>query len=79
MDADKTTKPDLSQLKITRREPPVRRASWLKPWMGLILLLPLVLWGGRWWLSSSELPAVNVQVARTAGAAAVSSVLDARG
>lgn len=79
MDADKTTKPDLSQLKITRREPPARQASWLKPWMGLILLLPLVLWGGRWWLSSSELPAVNVQVARTAGAAAVSSVLDASG
>jgi RND family efflux transporter MFP subunit len=79
MDADKTTKPDLSQLKITRREPPAREASWLKPWMWLIPAVPLLLWGGRWWLSSGERPAVNVQVAQTAGAAAVSSVLDASG
>ena len=80
MDADKTTtKPDLSQLKITRREAPARQTSWLKPWMGLILAVPLLVWGGRWWLSSSELPAVNVQVAQKAGAAAVSSVLDASG
>ncbi len=73
------TKPDLNQLKIDRGEPPIQQGSRLKPWMWLVVLVPLALLGARWWLSSGDVPAVSVQVAQQVGTAAVSSVLDASG
>ena len=74
-----TTKPDLSQLKISRAEPDIDKATWFRPWMLAVVLLPLAILAARWWLNSAEAPAVSVEIAQRVGSVAVSSVLDASG
>lgn len=79
-EAQTKKRPDLSQLKIARREPAaVSTQSSLRPWMGGLVVALAVALAAIWWLSRDAVPVVSVEVAQRVGTVVVSSVLDASG